>query len=325
MLNSLKRSSYLPGFILSRKPLVFAAYDSDFLDRIDEFDIALRSYGDSRRVILQLGWQHERGKALNKLLERVPYARSKVFDVFVLANTPVERDVISSHGIDVEFCHQNAFLDERRYPVLPFIKRVFDAVYVARITPFKRHYLASGVKNLYLIGSHHTYEEEYYEKTLALFPDAKKLTRVSSFMVGCHIQRARCGLCLSAEEGAMFVSMEYLLSGVPLVDTANIGGRDFVMPSFAVKRVADSPDAVFDGVSYWCENIPDAREVRFESLKLLLPHRECLVNLLSSFGVSEEDCVRYSKRFPHKLGLRTALDPITRLKHGIRKSYCSVH
>ena len=41
-----------------------------------------------------------------------------------------------------------------------------------------------------------------------------------------HLNRARVGLCLSAREGAMFASMEYLLSGLPIVTTPSMGGRD---------------------------------------------------------------------------------------------------
>lgn len=38
--------------------------------------------------------------------------------------------------------------------------------------------------------------------------------------------QSRCGLILSAEEGACFAAMEYLLCGLPVVTTPNIGGRD---------------------------------------------------------------------------------------------------
>ncbi|WP_164127899.1 glycosyltransferase, partial [Stenotrophomonas maltophilia] len=38
--------------------------------------------------------------------------------------------------------------------------------------------------------------------------------------------QAAVGLCLSAVEGAMCASMEYLMAGLPVVSTPSVGGRD---------------------------------------------------------------------------------------------------
>ena len=43
--------------------------------------------------------------------------------------------------------------------------------------------------------------------------------------------QSRCGLALSAQEGAMYASGEYLLAGLPVVTTRSRGGRDaFTIP-----------------------------------------------------------------------------------------------
>ena len=58
------------------------------------------------------------------------------------------------------------------------------------------------------------------------------------------LNQCRVGLCLSAAEGAMRASMEYLLCGLMVVSTESIGGRDrYLMPPYA-RIVSDDPDAV---------------------------------------------------------------------------------
>lgn len=310
-------NSFLPGYVLSRKPLVFAAYDYDFLNRASEFDRALKDVESERTVILQLGWQHETEKMISKLSEGIAEAAKMNFNVIILANTPREKELISNAGMKVYYCHQNAFLDERRYPVLPFINKKFDAVYIARITPFKRHQLATEIENLYLIGAYSEREKDYALSTLEAFPTAKKVSSVSSYCVPFHLAKANCGLCLSETEGAMFVSMEYLLCGLPVVNTPNTGGRDLMMPDFAVKNVASNPCDVARAVLEWKNERPAPKTIRNAVLELMKPHRATLVRILTELGVNDELCKKYAKRFPHKLGIRTKISPFARMRHGI--------
>jgi glycosyltransferase involved in cell wall biosynthesis len=58
------------------------------------------------------------------------------------------------------------------------------------------------------------------------------------------MNRAAVGLCLSAIEGSMRVSMEYRLCGLPVVSTQSTGGRDRYLLAPHVRIVEDRPDAV---------------------------------------------------------------------------------
>lgn len=310
---------FLPCSILSRHPYVLAAYDYDFLDHVAAYEQALPQE-QPVTLFIQLGWQRRQAEAAARLAQDFRAARERmpqISRVLVLANDPEEVAVLSAQGMEVVFCHQNAFLDERRYPILPFIRKRYDALYIARITPFKRHALLREVESLRLIGEIAEIERDYAEETLRGLPQARWSRRCPSPLVMLPINRARCGMCLSAEEGGMFVSAEYLLCGLPVVNTANIGGRDFVMPDFAVSWVADDAAAVAAAVREWIAQSPPAADIRAATLAMMRPHREKLLELLRGAGVSDELCARYARRIPHKLGLRCGQTPWRNLAMGL--------
>ncbi len=303
---------YLPCYVLSFKPLIFFAYDSDFTSNWAKFKVHIPEDRPSY-LFLQLGWQHETDATARPFAEKIKAIREErpALGVTILANSPAEVEKLRSLGLNAIFCHQNAFLDENKYPLLELPKR-FDAIYVARITPFKRHYLASAVKSLYLIGSFHQRQKAFVEETLAMLGHAHHREVVPGRLMYREMAKAHCGLCLSQEEGAMFVCAEYLLCGLPVVNTANIGGRDFLMPEFAVKQVSDDPAAVAEAVEFWRDNPPDPREIRAATIELMNESRRVLRKLLAPFGFGPEF------KIPHKLGLRCTRMPWTNLFHGLR-------
>ena len=311
--------SYLPCAVLSRQPYVLAAYERDFLAYLDAYQAALPR--DSPvTLFIQLGWQCQTEEAAVRLAAEFRAARQRlpqISRVLVLANCPEEAAALSRHGLESVFCHQNAFLDERRYPILPWVGKRHDAIYIARVTPFKRHALAAGVESLRLIGAFSEKEREYAAKTLQVLPQATVTRSYPSRLIAYPINQARCGLCLSAEEGAMFVSAEYLLCGLAVVNTANIGGRDLVMPDFAMTKVPDEVAAVAAAVREYAGRAPAAAAVRSATLELMRPHRETLLRLLRDAGVGERLCARYARRLPHKLGLRCGYSPWRNLTLGL--------
>jgi len=307
--------SFLPAYVLNRSPRMIVAFDTDFLFNIDAFHRAMRKSGDLDKggtIILQLGWTHELPDVAERDNALLRTAREKFpeWRFVVLANTPAEVKVFDGVA-ECFFVHQNAFLDPGRYP-LAKKSREFDAVYVARVTPFKRHYLAARVKKLLLIGSYSAKEKDFAAETLKMFPDAVHIRKVSSYFIGNRIRRAACGLALSAAEGAMFVSAEYLLCGIPVVNTENIGGRDVLIPEFAMRRAGDTPESVAEGVRYFVDNPIDPAEIRSAFLKAAAPHKAFLQELVNSIAGRKV-------HLPHKLGIRCNLLPHQKLLHGIRR------
>ncbi len=302
---------FLPAYELNRSPRIIAAFDTDFLRNLEAFRRSL-PLNRPFTMLLQTGWSVQVPSFAAELIQRMAEAR-RIFPegrfVFLL-NEP-EAVPLLKDSAECLPCHQNAFLDPSRYPLAEG-EPAFDAIYVARITPFKRHALAAKVKNLHLIGAHSPQEEAYFQTIMATVPHARYDEKISSFRIGRHIGRARCGLALSATEGAMFVCAEYSLCGLPVVNTANIGGRDLMLPDFAAFHAEDTPESVAEGVEYWKAHPVPAQEVREAFLRLAQKHRDVLEEFLGDIA---------GKRvpLPHKLGIRCRLLPHTKFFHGIRK------
>ena len=305
-------SDCLPAYILNHSPRIIAAFEMDFLRNLAAFQRAIPQK-EKFTMFLQLGWSAELPEVAAELKSRLAEAKNAFPEArfIILANAPREVEIIQQF-CEVYLASHNAFLDPARYPVAKLSKRKFDALYIARITPFKRHELAVKIKNLHLIGSFAEKEKEYFENTIKLFPDAVWSQKVPSFFIGRKICEAACGLALSAIEGAMFSCGEYSLCGVPVVNTGNLGGRDTLLPDFAVRYADDTAESVAENVEYYVNNPIDPAEIRDGFLKLALPQKAMVQDLMNSIAGKKV-------ALPHKLNIRCRLLPHTKLLHGIRR------
>ena len=303
---------YLPAFILNHSPKIMVAFEMDFLRNLPAFQRAVPQ-GEKFTLLLQLGWSAELPEVADELKKRLEEARNVFPEArfIILANAPAEVEIIKDF-CEVYLASHNAFLDPARYPLAKKAPRKFDALYIARITPFKRHELAEKIENLHLIGSFSEKEKEYFSQTIARFPDAVWSQKVPSFFIGRKICEAACGLALSAIEGAMFSCGEYSLCGVPVVNTRNLGGRDTLLPEFAVRYADDNADSVAENVEFWVKNPVDPQEIREGFLKLALPQKELVQDLVNSIAGK-------NVALPHKLNIRCRLLLHTKLLHGIRR------
>lgn len=293
------------AYVLCEKPCVIAFYDSDFEKRRADLAAALKAEGSAdARVILQIGFEHESDEparqladAVHAFLRELPAAR-----VVVLGNSPAETAKLSSLGLDARFCHQNAFLDERRFRIFPLEKR-YDAVYLARIAPFKRHLLLEKIVSpRFLFAGSDFYESEraYVDEVHAKLAAGVFLRRFRGLDVSFVLAPAVCGLALSAREGAMFASAEYFLSGLPVVNTRSVGGREELFPAEFAVDVEPDPDAIAAGIAKWTAAPPDPCAVRAAFLAKGEPHRALFREIFAELADG-----RRIGRIPHKLGLRT--------------------
>ncbi|MBQ9775739.1 MAG: glycosyltransferase [Lentisphaeria bacterium] len=303
---------YLPACILNHSPKIIAAFEMDFLRNLQAFQRSIPQ-GEKFTILLQLGWSVELPEVAVELRNRLAEAKIAFPEArfIILANAPGEVEIIRAFN-EVYLASHNAFLDPARYTLAKAGKRKYDALYIARITPFKRHYLAEKIKNLHLIGNYSEKETEYAQQTLAGFQHAVWSRKVPSFLIGRKIGEAACGLALSAIEGAMFSCGEYSLCGVPVVNTRNLGGRDTLLPSFAVRYTEDTPESVAENVDYWVDHPLDPAEIREEFLRLALPQKAQVQNLLHSIAGKPVT-------LPHKLNIRCRLLPHTRFFYGLRR------
>jgi len=179
--------------------------------------------------------------------------------IVVVANTQMESFYLSRAGIPNLFGNELIFTDERLFTVLPRQPQDlarFDAIYVARLEPEKRHELAAAIPSLVLThgppppGSEAQVRRALPKARFANFEDSGGHYRyLTDAELVSLMNRSAVGLCLSAIEGSMRVSMEYRLAGTPVVSTRSIGGRDRYFIGPHIRVVDDNPDAVAAAVS----------------------------------------------------------------------------
>lgn len=199
----------------------------------------------------------------------------------ILANTPDEVPLFLAAGFNATWCNHNAFVSEHIFRPMG-TPRQFDAIYDAAFAPFKRHELAANVESLALVGYVKAPDTEEVARAVRnRVPQATVLNdpfsgrdgTFSSDQVNEALNQARVGLCLSAIEGQMYASVQYLLAGLPIVTTENRGGRDVFFDAEHVRWVEDDPDAVSAAVDRLVRDDIDPKDIRKSVLVKMKEHR----------------------------------------------------
>lgn len=210
--------------------------------------------------------------------------RQKNIELILLNNSPREHRFARALGFRSRFINQNMNVCEHRFRIRQAPKR-WNAVYVAHAKPYKRIHLAAKVKDLFVV----TYfwpdvRNDQGEWDLPGFePRVHHADYNRGWLepeqVAEIIAASRCGLALSRKEGAMLGLMEYLYSGLPVVSTRSLGGRDlFLDPAYSVV-VDDKPNAVAAGVEEILERDLDPQFVRQRALAITDRERRKLFEL----------------------------------------------
>ncbi len=217
------------------------------------------------------------------------------FSFIFLANTKKEHELLRQNKLYSIFCNQNCFVDEKLY-IIRKTEKKYDAVYNARPIPKKNFHLASRIPNLALI----TYftspaEKQFFEALKKQLPNASCLNFGEKKLADClltdyryispenlsrELCKAHCGLCLSDREGANYASIEYLLSGLPVVSVPSIGGRDvFFDPGYCF--IAEkTQEAVRDAVMQAKALRISPQEIREATIQKMNEHRNRFLLLI---------------------------------------------
>ena len=233
----------------------------------------------------------EREDRLQELTQQLAFFRSLYpqHRIHFICATEREQALFHRHGLQpAYFVSINAFVDDQMFRIMPSQGKRFDALYNAQLHPVKRHELAAKVRSLALMGyvhqRLHDHVADYARRMRQMFSHAVWLNEpehpVPPHDVPALLNQARVGLCLSAEEGAMAASMEYLLCGLPVVSTRSLGGRDVFFDPDYVKIVEDDPQAVADGVQEMVEQEVDPGYIRQRTLEKIATHRERFISLV---------------------------------------------
>lgn len=238
--------------------------------------------------------------------------------VVFLCASPAEVLRLQAHDVPAIFCHQNIMVREERFAVDPAAAKRYDAIYVGKMAPYKRHALARDVASLaiiyYQIGRGET---DYLAEVRAALPQAEFVNEtwlasgalrlanpraeamarrmlerrghvvLPAEAVPATMNRARVGLALSEAEGPMYAATEYLLCGLPVVTTPSRGGRDFFFdPEFTI-TVEPDPEAVRDGVAELIRRAVPPERIRAATLRRIEHERARLRAFLAALFAAE--------------------------------------
>ncbi len=279
------------SLLLHADPVVLYAQDSE----VRESDSALWSVLDvlADRVaylIVSPGWTVlDRGSRewlsthIRQLLQRF-----RRLVCVTICPTAGEAGALRGEGVATLHCSEGALVREDLYRPSHDREPKFDAIYDAQWADYKRHELAGAIGSLALIASRPWNPAQstidHYRRAHAAVSHATWVSSpwgptrrwLSPEEVNVAYNEARVGLCLSRVEGYMSASVQYLLAGLPVVTTANLGGRDEFFDPAYVRWVGDEPEAVAAAVDELAGLELDPVMIRQATLVKVRRHRDRL-------------------------------------------------
>jgi hypothetical protein len=207
----------------------------------------------------------------------------------IMTATQADAAMVTAAGLNAIWASHTALVDERAFYVEPDVEKIYDAAHTANSRAWKRHDLAYGVPNLALVtyswdGGGLSYDEligNYKSLDYINYSERDGPRNLDPSGVRGVLGRARCGLVLSALEGANNASMEYFLCGLPLVTTPSEGGREEMYDPRHVTIVEPTAEAVEAAVAAYRSRAPDPFEIRASALAKARAHRARLLAWLS--------------------------------------------
>jgi len=232
-----------------------------------------------------------------------------------LCNTARQLELFVDNNIESVFCSNNCFVDERLFFPIPDAEKSIDAVYDGRLADWKRHELAASIDSLGLIYYALPWHEDnsYMRGLIQRFEAARFFNhdaagayrRLTPGEVNAALNTCRVGLCLSAEEGAMYACVQYLLAGLPVVTTPSVGGRDIFFDDEIAITAEPTPQAIGDAVREMIGRGLEAEYIRGKTLERLKVHRGYFVDLVQAIydkhGVSRNFGGEWPNIFHNKM------------------------
>ena len=286
--NQMDRSAH--ATVLSREPPVvkIAVGGDPPLWMLRAFGRGLGNRAATFLLVLYWTAESERAVAIYRSEAQRHRAEFPRHTLIFLCNTEAEQKLFNHAGELALFANQNMMVSEDTFRPIPGAETEFDAIYNAKLSAFKRHDLAEGIHSVAYI----TYVDSndtpkrlaraLCGRIAARAPGHRIINPVCNGLpvlvapeeVNWTQNQASIGLCLSAEEGAMFASMEYMLAGLPIVSTPSKGGREvFFDPNFCF--IVDAhPAAIKEGVKRLIAQNLSRHEVRDSTLAKVNAHRD---------------------------------------------------
>jgi glycosyltransferase involved in cell wall biosynthesis len=242
-----------------------------------------------------------------------------------MGNTKAEVDLLRQYGEAAFFHNKTSVVSEETFRPVDGLTVEFDAIYNAQLTAWKRHELALGIERCAFVfyradvgSSTDDSEAAIIARHARLAPghvfinqiDASNLPfRLRPADVNKHLNRAAVGLCLSAVEGPMFASTEYLLAGLPVVTTPSRGGRDHYFDDEYCLTVPPDPRSIAEAVSVLKGRRIPRSYIRARTLERIEKDRRRFVDLINAIFAEAESWKRIAMPWPFRQPLMEWLPP----------------
>ena len=141
---------------------------------------------------------------------------------------------------------------------------------------------------------------------LSAIQSLKYIPQLKPESISKILNLSKVGVILSYKEGACYASIEYLLSGIPMVTTKNIGGRDiFFDDRFCIRSLSNNY-SVKHNVQKLIEKDINPNIIREATLKKMKPHidrmKNLILNIFKLYGNNNIDIEKFWKdKFINKM------------------------
>lgn len=250
--------------------------------------------------LLSPTWSVETAKKARRLRELAVLHRqgNPLHNLVFVCNTPEETVLLQQAGEAAFFYNKTANVREDVFRPVANIPADFEAIYTARLLPWKRHELsldiarcgflfyrddaiAGAAEAEQAIMARHAEAAPRHVFVNKIGPDGRP-AQLPPASVNWHLNRAAVGLCLSESEGAMFASMEYLLSGLSIVSTPSTGGRHIYFDEDYCLTVTPDPHTIAEAVqALAARKIPRAH-IHDQAVRRITADRERFLGLLNA-------------------------------------------
>jgi glycosyltransferase involved in cell wall biosynthesis len=248
-------------------------------------------------------WHGDLFSMVRRKLSQIRHERSGV-PHSLMVHAPDEEVRRKQFKVKGGFISQNIYIDADTFKPMDCEKK-YQAIYVAVLHKYKRHFLAGKIQNMLCITGG-SFDTEKYKQQMPHAVFANR--RFSKTELALALNSASCSLALSKVEGGMLVSFESLLCGIPVVSTPSKGGRDLFFNSYNCLIAEPNAQSVADAVCHFQAHRPDPHQIRSQALQDLEPHRlrfcQYVSQLAISLGGAEIDPKdRYQRYFSSAGGL----------------------
>ncbi len=302
-----------PAFYVTDSAAIRKFFESDgsrffFLEGLGRNFTFLDNFRKEDILFIQSAWFSPKAYFRMELDVALQFSNISIENIYFLCNSEFEHQEAVSASAKAILCNHNCWLDYSLFSASDDVSlKAYDLIMNTRPELWKRPYLARKVNSVCILKGYNFRKDEYFELN-SLKPVYINDERLNPTEVATKLTQAYVGCSFSEVEGACYSSSEMLLSGLPVVSTKSIGGRDFWYTDNNSLIVSPNEDDVCEAVSVFKNKIINGHlkpsEIRAEHVALSDKTRGFFMSTLNQICVEKSlstDNLDINRLFKHKM------------------------